>query len=244
MKKILIVFLALLFSTSLISDSLFGQTKYAQKKFYRFYVDLQVGPSFPYGDLGSDDPLSQKSGYATVGYKIEANFGVKLIDLVGINLMGFFNSNPIDLAEMETHLAGKYPGTSWSYDALNWEIYGGLIGFEFSYPAAKKFTMGLRAYTGYLSTKSPQLALYSGSNSYTQQEKKSDGLAYLFSLSGEYLLGPQLYWTGSLDFLGASPEFNDVGTVTVINGVTTTGTKSFTQDMKTFVIDTGIKIVF
>jgi|GEM_PF-885058 len=244
MKKILIVILAILFSTSLFSDSLFGQTKYAKKKFYRFYTDLQVGPSFPYGDLGSDDPLSVKSGYATVGYKIEANFGVKLIDVVGINLMGFFNSNPINLGTLETHLSGKFPGTSWSYDALKWEIYGGLLGFEFSYPAAKKFTVGLRAYTGYLSTTSPQLQLYSGSNSYTQAEAKSDGLAYLISLSGEYLIGPQIYWTGSLDFLGANPDFNNVGTVTVVNGVTTPSTTSFTQDMKVFVIDTGIKIVF
>ncbi|MCI0472010.1 MAG: hypothetical protein L0Y76_00320 [Ignavibacteria bacterium] len=244
MKKILILTLAILFSTSLISDSLFAQKKYAQKKIYRFYTDLQVGPSFPYGDLGSDDVSSRNSGYATTGYKIEFNFGYKLIDLVGINLMAFYNSNPLDLEPLETHLTSLHPGTQWTSESLSWALYGGLLGFEFSYPAGKNFNMGLKAYTGYMSTTSPQLEIRSGSDYYTQAEKETSALAYMFSLSGEYKIGPQIYWITSLDFLGANPNFDNVGVTKQVNGVTTNETKTFTQDMKAFVIDTGLKIVF
>jgi hypothetical protein len=245
MKKILIVILAVLFSTSFFSPHLFGQSKkYTPKKVYRFYTDLEIGPSFPYGDLGSDDAYSKNSGYATVGYKVEFNFGYKLIDLVGINLMAFYNGNPLNLSTLEERLAKEYPGTQWSSESLNWGLYGGLLGFEFSYPAGKNFNMGLKAYTGYMSTTSPQLEIRSGSNYYTQAEKETSALAYMFSLSGEYKIGPQIYWITTMDFLGANPNFDNVGITKQVNGVTTNDTKTFSQDMKAFVIDTGLKIVF
>lgn len=209
----------------------------------KFNIELRVGPSFPYGDLGNKDANNNNSGFAQVGFKAEAVVGYKLVDVLGINIMGFYNSNGTDLSNL-SQLLNSRTGKAWSSDSKSWNIFGGLLGFEYSFPASKVLIVGFKAYSGIMSTTSPKVELTSGADSYIQDELSTTALTYMFSLSGAYPLSNNIFWVSSIGFLGSTPKFENVKTVTTINGVRTESTETFSQDMKTFVVDTGIRIVF
>ncbi len=239
MKKITILFLFLFLAVSFSNAQIDVQSSFNKK----FNVEFRVGPSFPYGDYARKDAVNQNSGFATVGYKAEAIIGYKLIDIIGINLMGFYNSNGTDLTTLSSYL-GQTLGGTWSTDSKSWNIYGGLLGFEYSYPASRHFIVGFKAYTGVLSTTLPKISLSSANSSYTQEEVSTTALTYMFSVSGAYPLSKSVFWISSVGYLGAAPNFEQVKYETIVNGSTTESAKYLSQDMKVFVIDTGIRIVF
>ncbi|MFA7361783.1 MAG: hypothetical protein WC139_12180 [Candidatus Kapaibacterium sp.] len=239
MKIIYVLFLILAFHISFSHAQNNVQSSFNKK----FNVEIRVGPSFPYGDLGKTDALNKNSGFAKIGFKAEAVVGYKLVDVLGINVMGFYNSNGTDLTNLTQQLNNQ-TGRAWTTDSKSWNIYGGLLGLEYSYPASKSIVVGFKAYSGIMSTTSPKVELTSGADSFVQEEKSTTALTYMFSLSGAYPLSNNIFWISSIGFLGATPKFENVKTVTTINGVTTESTDTFNQDMKVFIVDTGIKIVF
>ncbi len=240
MKKVTILILLLILAVSFSNAQINVQSSFSKK----FNAELRVGPSFPYSDFGNKDAANNNSGFAKVGYKAEAIFGYKLIDVVGINLMGFYNSNGTDLSSLTNQLNSLTPGKNWSSDSKSWNIYGGLLGFEYSYPASRSFIVGFKAYTGILSTKAPKVELTSGSDTYVQDEKSTTALTYMFSVSGAYPLTKSTFWVTSIGYLGSTPKFDNVKTTQTINGIKTENSSTFNQDMKVFVVDTGIRIVF
>lgn len=239
MKKVTILLLLLVLAVSFSNAQINVQSSFSKK----FNVEFRVGPSFPYGDFGNKDAVNQNSGFAKVGYKAEAIIGYKLIDIIGINLMGFYNSNGTDLSSLSNQL-GQTLGGTWTTDSKSWNIYGGLLGFEYSYPTSKYFIVGFKAYTGILSTTLPKVALTSGNNSYTQEEQSTTALTYMFSVSGAYPISKSMFWISSIGYLGSTPNFDLVKSVKTINGQVTESFTTFSQDMKVFVVDTGIRIVF
>ncbi|MFA5011080.1 MAG: hypothetical protein WC644_03905 [Ignavibacteria bacterium] len=239
MRIIIVLFFILSFHISFSHAQNYVQSSFSKK----FNVEVRVGPSFPYGDLGKTDALNKNSGFAKLGFKAEAVVGYKLVDVLGINVMGFFNSNGTDLANLNQLLSSQ-TGNAWTADSKSWNIFGGLIGLEYSYPASKSLIVGFKAYSGIMSTTSPKVELTSGSNSYIQDEKSTTALTYMISLSGAYPLSKNIFWISSIGLVGATPKFENVKTTTIINGVKTENTDTFNQDMKVFVVDTGIRIIF
>lgn len=239
MRPLVVLLLLLALNISLTNAQINLQNSFNKK----FNVELRVGPSFPYGDLGNKDANNKNSGFAQVGFKAEAVVGYKIVDVLGINLMGFFNSNGTDLSSLSQNLNSS-TGKTWSSDSKSWNIFGGLLGFEYSFPASKVLVVGFKAYSGIMSTTSPKVELKSGADSYVQDELSTTALTYMFSLSGAYPLSNNIFWISSIGFLGSTPKFENVKTVTTINGVSKEELETFSQDMKVFVVDTGIKIVF
>jgi hypothetical protein len=240
MKKFTILLILFAFAVSGLYAQINVQSSFSKK----FNAELRVGPSFAYSDFGNKDASNTNSGFAKTGYKIEANIGYKLIDIIGINLMGFYNSNGTDLTSL-SNLLQQQTGKSWTSDSKSWAIFGGLLGFEYSYPASKYFIIGFKAYTGILNTTAPRVELTSGNDSYIQDEKSTTALTYMFSVSGAYPITKSLFWVSSLGYVGSTPKFSDVKTTETINGVVQpSNTSTFNQDLKVFVIDTGLRIVF
>jgi len=239
MKKFTILFILLVFALSGLNAQINVQSSFSKK----FNVELRVGPSFPYSDFGNKDADNQNSGFAKVGYKVEAIVGYKIIDVVGINLMGFYNANGTDLSSLSKLLSAR-SGNTWTSDSKSWNIFGGLVGFEYSYPTSKSFIVGFKAYSGILNTSAPKVELTSGNDSYVQDAKSTTALTYIFSLSGAYPVAKNVFWISSIGFVGSTPKFDNVKTVQTINGIRTENTTTFNQDLKVFVLDTGIRIVF
>lgn len=238
MKKILLVFAVIIFAVTLKA-----QEKNIQITPNKFGVELNAGPSIPYGDFGSKDPYNESAGFAKLGYKIEANVSYHLIDVIDVYLMGFYNSNGTKLTALEDALRQKNGGT-WTAGSRTWNTYGGFIGFEFSYPIYKKISMGFRAYSGLLNSTAPELTISSGNDFYRQDEKTASSFSYIISLNGKYHLARNFFWILSLDFLGANASFKDVKITESIGGYTTVRTGTFSQDMRTFILSTGPRITF
>ena len=239
MRKIYIILLVLLISTSVLAQNKYNSYETPGK----FGVEVTIGPSFPYGDFGRKDPYNESSGFAIVGYKAGANLSYHLIDVVDINLMGIYNSNGTNMSELENLLASKYGG-AWTAESRTWSTYGGFLGFGLSYPYTKKLSVGFRAYSGILNSKAPEVKISSGNSYYKQDEKTASSFSYIISINGKYQLTRNLYWITALEFMGSSANFQDV-TTTIVSGETnkvTTG--SFSQDMRTFLVNTGLKLVF
>jgi len=240
MKKFTILLLLLGFISAVSTAQINVQSSFSKK----FNVEFRVGPSFPYSDFGNKDANNNNSGYAKLGYKAEAIAGYKLIDVIGINVMGFYNANGTDLSSLSNKLNISTPGRTWTSDSKSWNIYGALLGFEYSYPASKYFIVGFKAYTGLLNATAPKVELTSGSDSFVQDEKSTTSLTYMFSVSGAYPITKSTFWITSVGYLGSTPRFDNIKTVSTINGVREETTLTFNQDMKVFVVDTGIRIVF
>ena len=132
----------------------------------RFSVEFLVGPSFPYGDFGRKDASLESSGFAKVGYKVESGISYKLLDVVNIGVMGFYNANGTNLSDLESYLSYLYPGTTWSAKSDNWNIYGGLFGFTLSLPLSKKLTGSFRAYSGIMNATIPMLEVNGQNGNY------------------------------------------------------------------------------
>ena len=239
MKNFTILLLLLGFISTVSTAQINVQSSFSKK----FNVEFRVGPSFPYSDFGNKDATNNNSGFAKLGYKAEAIVGYKLIDVIGINLMGFYNANGTDLSSLSNQL-NTSSGKTWTSESKSWNIYGALLGFEYSYPASKSFIVGFKAYTGILNTTAPKVELTSGSDSYVQDEKSTTALTYMFSVSGAYPISKSTFWITSVGYLGSTPKFENVKTTQTINGVKSESTSTFNQDMKVFVVDTGIRIVF
>lgn len=237
------IFTTMLFLLSFIASLSTAQINVQSSFSKKFNIELRVGPSFAYSDFGNNDANNKNSGFAKTGYKIEASVGYKLIDIIGINLMGFLNANGTDISPLSS-LLSQQTGKTWTSDSKSWTIYGGLLGFEYTYPTSKSFIIGFKAYTGILNTKAPKVQLTSGNDSYVQDEKSTTALTYMFSVSGAYPLSKSIFWITSLGLVGSTPRFDNVKTVETINGVRTESTESFNQDLKVFVVDTGLRIVF
>lgn len=239
MKIFTVLFLIFAFNISISQAQNYVQKSFSKK----FNVEFRIGPSLPYGDLGKTDANNKNSGYAKLGFKAEALVGYKLVDVLGINVMGFYNSNGTDLNNLNQQLS-TLTGRAWTSDSKSWTILGALVGLEYSYPASKSLIVGFKAYSGIMSTTSPKVELTSGADSYSQDEKSTTALTYMISLSGAYPLSQNIFWISSVGLVGATPKFENVKTVTTINGVRTEYNDTFNQDMKVFVVDTGIRIIF
>lgn len=238
MKKILIVVFLIV-----IASTLQAQERNYQLNPNKFGVEVNAGPSIPYGDFGSKDAYNESAGFAKLGYKVEANVSYHLIDVIDVYLMGFYNSNGTNLSNLETALRNKYGGT-WSAGSRTWNTYGGFVGFEFSYPIYRKMSVGFRAYSGLLNSKAPEVTIVNGNDFYKQDEKSASSFAYIISLNGKYHLTKGLFWVLSLDFLGGSASFKDVKTTEYVGGVTNERFNTFSQDMRTVVVSTGLRLTF
>lgn len=239
MKKFNVLLLLIVLSVSSVYSQINIQNSFNKK----FNVELRVGPSFPYSDFGNKEAANANSGFAKVGFKAEAVVGYKLVDVLGINVMGFFNANGTDLGSLETSLKTS-TGKIWTADSKSWNIYGALVGLEYSMPASKTLIVGFKAYSGIMSTNAPEVKLTSGADSYVQESKSTTALTYMFSVSGAYPLSNNVFWISSIGFLGATPKFENVKITQIINGAKTETFTTFNQDMKVFVVDTGIRIIF
>ena len=238
MKNILFV-LALI----ILTTSLHAQERNYQINPNKFGIEINGGPSIPYGDFGSKDAYNASAGFAKLGYKIDANVSYHLIDVIDVYAMGFYNSNGTNLENFEIALKNKYGGT-WSAGSRTWNIYGGFIGFEFSYPIYRKISLGFRAYSGLLNSKAPELTIINGNDFYRQDEKSASSFAYIISLNGKYHLTKGLFWITSLDFLGGNASFKDVKTTEYVGGITSERFSTFSQDMRSVVVSTGLRLTF
>lgn len=242
---------AIVFALILLTSALYAQSSGINAVKRPFgYVSVSVGPSIPLSDFSSDNAYDNRSGYATLGYKVEADFGINIGSGFAIGLMGFANFNPTNIDSYISRLQTQNPGTVWTGESKTWEVFGGMGGFTFGYPAGKNLFLDFRALTGLISAKSPEIMLkYPNSNtgftdSYMISENTSSAWSTLFSGSLSYQTSKNIMVTGGIEFLNSKPAFNNVETTIIENNITTKQTTSFSRQLNSLIFSAGVKYVF
>ncbi len=236
MKQLMILTCILLTATSVTAQVL-SQTG------GKIYIGAAAGPSFPLADFADDNPESKASGYATTGYKLEISGGIRLINIFEISIMGFRNVNPTDPANLRTAVNSQNPANNYNVQTDDWEMYGAFGGLGISYPLPKKFIMDVRIMGGYINVKSPEILLTTPLPDvyYKVEGKTVSTLGYFTSLTVRYPVITKLFALVGFEYLAAIADFNDVKTISSIEGAVTESTASFQRTLQAWTITAGLK---
>jgi len=231
----LILFFALL--TSTFAQGILSETG------GKFYVGVSGGLSFPTGDFGDYNPETQKSGYATTGYKLELNAGLRLFNVLEISALGFRNVNSTDPENLKIKLNAQFPSSNFKIESNDWIIYGGLGGFGISYPLPQKFIIDFKVLGGYLNITSPEFNFTTQNPGayYKIESTTVSSPVYLTSFGIRYPVLPKLYTQLGFDYLGSTAKFNDVKTISSIEGEVTETTTSYERSLDAWTITLGLK---
>lgn len=245
-------FITFIIISMLISVSLFAQSGgiNIESKRPLLYISAEIGPSIPLTDFASDYAYDNKSGYAELGYKVEVNGGINIGAGFSIGLMGLANYNPTNIDSYAKRLSDQNPGTSWTGESEQWQVYGGLGGFTFGYPVGKDLFLDLRALTGFIYAVSPEFSFsYNNAgtgttDSYKVEKNESGAWSTLFSVKLSYQTSKHIMLTGGVDFLNSKPTFENVKTIMTMNNIQSESQTSFSRQIYALIVSAGIKYVF
>jgi len=214
MKPQFLLSIIMLFGTILV----YGQDK--------GYIAVSIGPSFPSGDFGSKDVNNEAAGLATTGVIVDLTYAQKFGKNLGMTLMLRGQANGVDAQPLIDELYNQSPQASWTADHGTWGIGGFMGGLYGSYPMGEsgKVTFDIRAMMGYINATSPEITVYGnylGSTFWVRTESADAGaFAYLVGAGIKFGIGGHLALLLNFDYLGATPEFVDVGTYSSIGTYT------------------------
>ena len=237
------IIFTILLSILFISSSTAQKRMSLSRSPERFYLGVNVGPSFPQSDFAEKN-VSPSSGYAKIGYRLELYGGVNILGMFGLSAMGFLNINGTDPEKFKDKLNSEYPGNSWQTDSKNWTLFGALGGVSFHYPINNRTIFHVSLLGGYLNAESPELKFTSGSSEYKIESKTASSWSYMTLLGTNYYLDQNVSLTLDFEFLGSNPRFDNVRTTSNIGGNFSESTTSFSRQMNAFNIALGFKYSF
>ena len=212
----------------------------------RGYISFAVGPSIPLGNFADNKISNSSSGFAKTGSKIELNAGFALYKSIDLGAKLFYSANGYDVSTLTNKLSAENPEVNWTTSGRTWDLYGGLIGFNYSYPLSRKFISDFKIQSGLMHSSTPQM-IVTGSNGskITEDKKSASSFVYLLSAGGHYPVGRLIDLIGSLEYLGSSPTFNNINTFSNVSGYSPgTSTSSFTQNISLLSLNFGFRVKF
>jgi hypothetical protein len=212
----------------------------------RGYISFAIGPGIPLGNFADNNLNNTNSGFANTGSKMELNAGYVISKSLDFSALLFYSSNSYDAVAFTNQLSSLYPGTRWTSSGRAWDIYGGLIGINYSYPLTKKFTGDFKFLTGVMNSSTPQMiATETNGTKITESSKSASSLAYMLSAGGHYPLGRLIDVVGSLEFLSSSPTFDNISRYSSTPGYLT-GTMASTsnQSINLLSLNFGFRVKF
>jgi hypothetical protein len=228
---------------ALFASTLFAQGGVFSNEGGKAYIGISAGPSFAAGDYGDDNPNNQKSGYAKTGYNIELSGGIRILNMLEISIIGFRNDNGTDLGNLISSLNQANPGFDFRGTSDSWVIYGAMGGFGLSYPAGSNLFADFKILGGYLNASSPEIMLTtSSSDTYLKIEGSTgSSLVYYFSGALRRPLTKRMHISLGLQYTSASTKFNDVKTISSIDGNIEESTTSLSRAIDAWGLTLGLK---
>ncbi len=206
------------------------------------YIALSAGPSFPTGDFGSKDVNNEAAGLANTGVIIDLTYAQKFGKNLGLTLMLRGQANGVDTDPLLDELFFQEPNVPWQAESGSWGIGGFMGGLYGSFPMGEsKVTFETRAMVGYINATSPEITISGnalGQNFWVTTESASGGaFGYLFGAGFKFGIGEHLGLLLNFDYLGATPEFVDVRTITSLGTYTES---TYQQKFGTMNVGVGI----
>jgi len=215
------------------------------------YFSLSIGPSIPMGNFADNNIKNANSGFAKTGSKVGLNAGFKVLENINLGVSLYYSVNSYDVSSLTQKLATDYPGTTWNTSGRNWDIYGGMIGFIYSYPFKNKFVGDFKFQSGVMQSSIPEMVVTSNNNlKITEAKKSASSFVYLLSIGGHYPLGRLFDVTGNLEYLSSSPTFSNISRVYNVPTfnppgiVTSSSTTSYNQNISMLSLNFGFRVKF
>lgn len=214
-------------------------TAYSQDK---GYIAVSLGPSFPSGDFGSKDLDNEAAGLANTGAIFDITYAQKFGKSLGMTILLRGQANSVDPDPLIDELYAQVPGVPWSASTGNWGMGGFMAGLYGSFPmGGEKVTFDTRAMIGYISATSPEITISGFADTQyfwvTTESATGEAFGFLIGAGVNFHIGQRLGLLLNFDFLGAKPEFLDVGTYTSLGTLTY---DTYQQQFSTLNIGAGI----
>lgn len=211
------------------------------------YFSFSIGPSIPLANFASKDVNNKNAGFAKTGSKVEINGGYNIFRSTDLILKLFYSSNNFDAANITKKLNSDNPGTIWTTSGRSWDIVGGLIGLNYSYPFKNKFVSDFKFQSGIMKSSTPRMVFTaSNGSSISEDGKSASSFVFLLSAGGHYPLGRLIDITGNLEYLSSNPTFNNINKITSNpeNITTSTSISSYKQNISLLSFNVGCRVKF
>lgn len=208
------------------------------------YIGISLGPSFPLGGFGKQDPNDKEAGWAKTGAIFDISLAYKLSNSnLGIALFLRGQANPLDVEALADEVASQLPGVLITVTATNWQIGGLLLGGYGSFPISEKASFDTKALIGFTSTTAPEITTTAtstyGSEWVKQSSKTASSFGYLLGAGFKFDIGKKLSFLTQVDYMGTKPEFKDVETTSSMGDY---DKNDYTQRIQTLNLSVGLAL--
>ncbi len=213
MKKLLVFFIALLVCTAM-----YGQQE-KPKKEAKHFLAVHAGPSFPMGDFKATSFTATnpgfftnwKSGFATTGFNINADYGYRFAKEFGITASVMFNNYDVKSNELTDRLneilvsEGETDQIPKDVLKLNhWKWYGLAVGPTFSQDLGTAVTVNLKVMGGIANVNCPKTMIMD-----VEMYKEDWSVAPMFmgGLDFRFDLGSNIFLIAGANYQYMRPKF-------------------------------------
>jgi hypothetical protein len=162
MKKLLFLIVAMLVSFAIMAQG--SKETFTAKSFLAFHA----GPSFPVGDFGKTNLISNgtneiyngEAGFANTGYNLNLNYGYQFIKNVGLSASALYNSNKLNHDAIINQLDAIMEGEIVDPDLVkfdHWQWYGLTVGPMINHELVNNFTVDVKVMGGIANVNSPRV---------------------------------------------------------------------------------------
>tara|TARA_B110000027_G_scaffold132086_1_gene157582 strand:- start:1454 stop:2164 length:711 start_codon:yes stop_codon:yes gene_type:complete len=204
-----------IFLFSLISfQSAFSQTDQDDK----FYIGASFGTSYALSDFKDTDITNPNAGFADDGTKLDIYGGFFLNDK--ITLTGTFRrqSFATQIGGLIDDFNTDNPGSNFSGNTEDWQVYSVLIGAAYKIPVYKKFVLYPRIGIGPMVVNNPGITISSTDTAITQNFSRSSesgfGFGYELGIGLKTDLGKHFTLMPTFTFSGGYATIRDVESIT------------------------------
>ncbi len=202
MKKSIIIFTFLFYSTSLFSQEIIKS---------KINFRISSGLSIPIGDFGSSDTRNSEAGLAKLGYNINISAKYNLSKNIGIIALYMRNSNSFNSSIFENELRLQFPTLGISINAGNYKSSGMLTGLFIKTFLTNLICFETRALVGYSESYSPEIEmrLSDGISIFEATIIKDDAksASYMIGAGLNYSVKNNFVISLNIDYYYTKPEF-------------------------------------
>ncbi|HTA61440.1 MAG TPA: hypothetical protein VK835_03250 [Bacteroidia bacterium] len=233
MKKIVFVFFIFFLSAGAYSqttkmDSLLS--KQPAKK-VKTYLSAAVGASLPVSDFALKDINNPGSGFASLGYNINASLAWLFKKGWGISLLYRYQSNDLDKVALAQQYNTKYPSVKFDIVSTPWKVNAFMLGSYNSFPISEskdtyfdcKVMLGVVRSTSFGMTLTGKQG--SGSATVTSPTASANAFGYCLGLGIHHQIARELFVGFNVDYFQTTVNYGEVA-ITASNGATTPNTLS------------------
>jgi len=241
-----------LFSVFLLLMSLHGFSQTYNDR--AALLEIGYGVAVPFGKFESIDVNDSASGYATSGTNLNVLFTYMLNKKIGVSAMISSSVNKLNETGVENkfNVFAERLGDAFVSDMqlAKWNTIAYMAGAQFIHPF-QKAAFNLQLLAGYSRTEYPEanVIIYKDTSiDAVTADQYAESVSSAFCINAgvglKYNVSDIMCLNVNANFFSAYPEFDDIKTVSTVNGITTEEIHSYHQRVSLLNVTVGVGFRF